>query len=212
MIKTLITFWAIMMNIVVLGQDNNRISVYQGNKDFKNQNFDEASTHYLRAIEKDKKDFKAHYNLGNTLYKKKMYNDAIATYKKALENAKNSEEKSSVLYNIGNAQFQNKNVEDAIKSYKEALKIIPDNEEILRNLRIAKKQHEQQNKQEPQKDKSDSPTEEKKQNNPQNEPKKERNEQEEALIKRIEEKEKQTARRVMQNNGYTSSPSNAKDW
>lgn len=206
MAKDFIFVSILCLGNLILGQENNRIPIYKGNQSFKNQNFDEASHLYLKAIEKNNKDFDAHYNLGNSLYQKKMYSDAITEYEKAIENAQNNEDKKLALYNLGNAHYQNKNKKSAIESYKKALKLDPKNEQILKNLRIAIKEEEKQKS-----DKENSEQQQKKQtqNNSSN---KEKNEQEENLLKYIENKEQQTAKRVLNKSGYTQPQSNQKDW
>lgn len=213
MAKNFIFVGFICLGNFILGQESNRIALYKGNQSFMNKNFDEASSHYLKAIEKNKENFDAHYNLANTLYRKKMYSDAISEYKKAIDFAQNNNDKKQVLYNLGNAQFLNKNKKEAIESYQKALKIDPKNKEILKNLRIVKKEVE-----EPKSNKNNSGQQPKeKQNNSPNqqENKKEKtpkNEQEENLLKYIENKEQETAKRALNKSGYAQPQSNQKDW
>ncbi|KAF5306051.1 hypothetical protein FQR65_LT18607 [Abscondita terminalis] len=66
---------------IFYAQDYNAL-VYKGNKNFENKKYDDASAKYLDAIKKNPQDFTAHYNLGNALYKQKMYREAHAEYKK----------------------------------------------------------------------------------------------------------------------------------
>ncbi len=94
-------------------------------------------------MKKNEKDFGAHYNLGNSLYKIKKYDEAIAEYQKAQKNANNKDEKAASYYNEGNAHLQNGDGEKAVNAYKNALKFDPDNEAILKNLQIAKKKQKQ---------------------------------------------------------------------
>ncbi|MDO4763966.1 MAG: tetratricopeptide repeat protein [Flavobacteriaceae bacterium] len=196
-----------LVGIFISGQGNEKISLYKGNQSFKNQDFDEASTHYLNAIEKENKNFDAHYNLANSLYKKEMYRDAVAQYNKALQNTPNDDEKIKTLYNIGNAHFQNKDKNSAIKAYQEALKLDPKNEKILTNLRIAKKLNQQNSDDQNNKNQEFNKNQEKK-----SQPEKKRNEYEENLLKRIEAKEKHTAKRALQNRDYYTPQGNQKDW
>lgn len=218
----------------IFGQGNSKISIHKGNQSFENQDFDEASLYYLQSIQHNEKDFKAHYNLGNTLYKKKNYADAIAEYEKALKYTENNQEKQNTLYNLGNAYLQNNNLQKAIEYYKQALKISPNNELVLNNLRIAlKKQNEnqpQQNNKEKQNNNHNNPEnqehkkpidqyapkdEQKKDTESQElkeKIKKERQEKEEKLLKQIEEREKNTAKRALNPKGYVSRRSNEKDW
>ena len=183
---------------ILLGQESNKIMIHKGNQSYEKQDFDGASYYYIEAIKKNNNDFKALYNLGNSLYKKGMYADAINEYQNALKNTQDRYEQKITLYNMGNAQFLNKDIQSAIKSYQNALKLEPDNPDILRNLRIAKKQEEKQKKQP--------------QNKNQNIQKEQEKNKEEEFIKKIEEKEQNTAHRALNHKGYSTIRNNEKDW
>lgn len=203
MVKNFIFTLFFCIGKILLGQESNKIAIYEGNQSYKKQNFDEASYHYLKAVKKNNNDFKALYNLGNSLYKKKKYADAINEYQNALKNTQDKYEKKITLYNMGNAQFLNKDIQSAIKSYQNALKLDPNNPDILRNLRIAKKQEEKQKRQTSRNSKST-------QENFQKE--RENNKKEEELLKKIEEKEQKTVHRALNPKGYSQTQNNEKDW
>lgn len=124
-------------------QESLNTLIYKGNRSFDKKNYDDASSLFLDAVKRKSNDFGAHYNLGNALYKKKMYEQAAAEYQKAQKLTKNSDEKAASLYNLGNSYLQNGNAEQAVNSYKNALKYDPDNKAIMKNLQIAKKKKEQ---------------------------------------------------------------------
>lgn len=124
---------------ILLGQESNKIMIHKGNQSYEKQDFDGASYYYIEAIKKNNNDFKALYNLGNSLYKKGMYANAINEYQNALKNTQNRHEQKITLYNMGNAQFLNKDIQSAIKSYQNALKLEPDNPDILRKFENCKK-------------------------------------------------------------------------
>jgi tetratricopeptide (TPR) repeat protein len=134
-------------------QESLNTLIYKGNRSFDKKNYDNASSMFFDAVKKKNDDFGAHYNLANTLYKKKMYDQAASEYQKAQKLTKNSDEKAASLYNLGNTYLQNGNTDKAINSYKSALKLDADNKAILKNLQIAmkkkdqKRQNQQQNNQ-----------------------------------------------------------------
>jgi tetratricopeptide (TPR) repeat protein len=137
--------------ISLQAQESLNTLLYKGNRDFDKKNYDKASSTFMDAVKKKGDDFGAHYNLANSLYKKKMYDQANAEYQKAQKLTKNPDEKAASYYNMGNSYMQNGNVEKAVDSYKNALKSDPDNEAILKNLQIAKKkQNQKQNKEQQQ--------------------------------------------------------------
>ncbi len=137
--------------ISLQAQESLNTLLYKGNRDFEKKKYDKASSSFMDAVKKKGDDFGAHYNLANSLYKKKMYEQANAEYQKAQKLTKNSDEKAASFYNMGNSYLQNGNVDKAIESNKNVLKNNPDNDAILKNLQIAKKkQNQKQNKEQQQ--------------------------------------------------------------
>lgn len=121
--------------------------VYQGNADFSKKNYEGASTKFSEAAKIKDKDFTSHYNLGNSFYKRKMYEEARAEYLKASQFATNLDDKMAAEYNIGNTFMKTDNPEKAAEHYKNALKQKPYNESAQRNYQIAKLKEDQQKQQ-----------------------------------------------------------------
>ena len=146
MARVLLVLYSLVFVMQVSAQVSSDVHTYRGNQSFEKGDFDDASYHYLKTLQGKSEDFRAQYNLGNTLYKKNQYSDAVSTYQKALKNAKTKEQKTATLYNLGNAYFKNKQQKEAVDSYKQALKLDPNNQTILKNLQIAlqKKDSKQQ--------------------------------------------------------------------
>ena len=84
----------------------------------------------LRVIKSKSKESKekATYNLGNTIYKSKKYDEAKDKYLASIENAKSKPEKHKAYHNLGNVYMQEKNYSKAIENYKNALKNNPSDE------------------------------------------------------------------------------------
>ena len=241
MVRILLVVYSFVFMIPVSAQVSSDVHTHRGNQSFEKGDFDDASYHYLKTLEDKSDDFRAQYNLGNTLYKKNQYSDAISTYQKALKNAKTKEQKTAALYNLGNAYYKNKQQKEAVDSYKQALKLDPNNQTILKNLQIAlqKKDSKQQQEQDQQQSQQQ-------QNNEQNKGEKEnpmdmyapendkfRKEQQDSkqqednsnkeepnqpkelekeLLRYIEERERNTAKRALGKQGYAQPQSNRKDW
>jgi len=146
MARVLLVLYSLVFVMQVSAQVSSDVHTHRGNQSFEKGDFDDASYHYLKTLQGKSEDFRAQYNLGNTLYKKNQYSDAVSTYQKALKNAKTKEQKTATLYNLGNAYFKNKQQKEAVDSYKQALKLDPNNQTILKNLQIAlqKKDSKQQ--------------------------------------------------------------------
>lgn len=247
--------------IAVKAQESLNTLIFRGNRSFDKQKYGEATSTFSEAVKKNEKDFGAHYNLGNSLYKIKKYDEAIAEYQKAQKNTNNKDEKAASYYNEGNAHLQNGDGEKAVNAYKNALKFDPDNEAILKNLQIAKKkqkqkdnkqnqQNQQQNQQNNQNKNQDNnqnqqgdQNQENKNNNTKNQPNgnigdqnkgkgnqgaEKQNQKSEPqnpndpnkipkdlqklILQRSANQERETAKKLLNKNGYYSPESNTKDW
>ena len=247
--------------IAVKAQESLNTLIFRGNRSFDKQKYGEATSTFSEAVKKNEKDFGAHYNLGNSLYKIKKYDEAIAEYQKAQKITNNKDEKAASYYNEGNAHLQNGDGEKAVNAYKNALKFDPDNEAILKNIQIAKKkqkqkdnkqnqQNQQQNQQNNQnKNQDNNPNQqgdqnqENKNNNTKNQPNgnigdqnkgkgnqgaEKQNQKSEPqnpndpnkipkdlqklILQRSANQERETAKKLLNKNGYYSPESNTKDW
>ncbi|WP_332018451.1 tetratricopeptide repeat protein [Kaistella sp.] len=219
--------------------------VFEGNKDFDKKNYESSSSKYMEAIKVNEKDFTAHYNLGNSLYKRKMFAEATAEYEKAEKLATTIPDKAAALYNLGNSHMQTNNSKKAAEFYKQALKQDPYNETIRKNYEIAmlkEKEKQEENKQKNNSgggggndknqdknqgdEKGDTPQSQSgqgQQNKGEGEgddPNKNKNDNsgtlpkdlENSILNRVENKERETAKRILNKNSYSMPQSNEKDW
>lgn len=234
---------------LTFAQSSYKKLVYEGNENFNKRDYERSSQKYIDAIKLKDKDFTAHYNLGNALYKKKMYEEAKAQYQKAQALASNKADKAAALHNLGNAYMETNDSEKAAEIYKQALKQEPYNEATRKNYEIALlKEKEKQNKKQnqgkeggkdkesqennskdskpsPDKsqqaedggngnqnkgsgDKGNDPNSQKNNNNGSNMPK----DLENSIWNRVGNKERETARRILNKDGYSTPRSNEKDW
>lgn len=222
-------------------QKSYNVLMNEGNGFYEKNRFDNAASRFLEAVKQNENDFSAHYNLGNALYKSKKYEEAKAEYEKANQLAQTISDKASALHNLGNAHMQMNQPEKAAEYYKQSLKQEPYNEATRKNYEIAKlkeKENQQDSKQgnegggggndQDQQGQGDQQKESQQgggqgqqqdqgqgqdgnnpnQNNKGNMPKG----QQDALLNRISEKERETARRILNNDSYSMPESNEKDW
>ncbi len=226
----------------LFGQKNYKTLVYEGNQKFKNKDYDGASSRYMEAVKSNEKEFTAHYNLGNALYKSKKYEEAKAEFEKAKSLSQTIPDKAAALHNLGNSYMQMNQPEKAADYYKQSLKQDPYNEATRKNFEIAKlkekekKQKEQESKsgkggggedQQKNKDKNGDPKNQDKGQGKENEgesekgdqPDKDKNKEgrmpkdvENAILNKVGEKEKETAKRILNKNSYSLPQSNEKDW
>ncbi|RTZ46000.1 tetratricopeptide repeat protein [Chryseobacterium arthrosphaerae] len=223
-------------------QENYRTLVHEGNQKFDGKDYEGASSKYMEAVKSNDKDFTAHYNMGNALYKSKKYEEAKAEFEKAEKLSQTLPDKAAALHNLGNAYMQMNQPEKAADYYKKSLKQNPYSEATRKNYEIAKlkeKEKQQKNEQnnsgkegggdqnkgddqkgdkdkkqdqgsgeqnEGKSDQGNNP-----QQNPNNEGRMPKN-LENAILDKINEKEKETARRILNKNSYSMPESNEKDW
>lgn len=158
----------------------------KGNREYKSQHYDRAEVNYRRALHEDSTAYRAQYNLANTLYRQKKYDDAIQHYNHALSQpVLNDKERSNCLHNRGNCYLKTglakenraeglQQFQQAVNDYQEALKLSPKNDDTRYNLSYAKKmlqqaqQQQQQNGNQNQDKKNDKDNKDKQSNNNQN--------------------------------------------
>lgn len=137
---------------------------------FQNGQYEEALAKYLELSAKDSQNEEILYNLGNTYYQLKKYDEAITAYQKAL-NSDDSTIRKHALYNLGNAQFRKQNLDEALKSYELALGMDKDfkpaqlNYDFVKKKKEEKEQQQKQQQEEEQKDEQQEKDQENQQNN-----------------------------------------------
>ncbi len=219
------------------------LNMFEGNKLFEDKKYDAAAGKYVEAAKENQKDFGAHYNLGNALYKSNKFEEARAEYEKAQQLATTLPDKAAALHNLGNTYMQMNQPEKAAEFYKQSLKQDPYSEKTRKNYEIAKLK-EKENQQQKQnggqgggndqnKDQNQGEGQEKEknqsgqgggqsqqnegegnhdnpagQNNTGNLPKG----MQDAILNRASEKERETAKRILNKNSYSMPESNEKDW
>ena len=176
--------------------------VIKGNEAFNNENYQEALQYYQKALEKKSSDSYIFNNLANTYLAIQDYPNASFYYGKAAEYALDKNFKKKSYYNQGNAFFYEKKMENAIESYKKALKISPKENKIKKNLEIALKQKQEQNKKKNQ---------EKKNKNDESNQDKEKNKKEDTKNSRDDQKEQKSEEQNENQDNNESENSKNKD-
>ncbi|MDR2204548.1 MAG: tetratricopeptide repeat protein [Flavobacteriaceae bacterium] len=222
--------------------------LFEGNRNFKNKDYEKSSGKFSKAEKINTKDFAAHYNLANSYYKRKMYEEAKSEYQKANQLAQNSADKAAALHNLGNSYMQTNDSQQAAEIYKQALKQNPKSEDTRRNYEIAKlkmqderqktqdKNRDSKSKNQEQDGKNQDKNSKKDGGNQQNQTPKNgenknqepraksqepttdnrqptiNNSQQQKILDKISEKEKETARKIMNKSSYSFPESREKDW
>lgn len=144
--------------------------IIDGNQHYDKENFTKAELSYRAALAEDTNSIKANYNLGNTLYNQKKFDESRAHYDKVIQNIKATKaDKHKAYHNIGKTYLDEKNPEKAVESFKEALKLDPYDDETRYNYALAKKllQQQEEEKQQNQDEKNENDADEQQEKNDQ---------------------------------------------
>lgn len=131
--------------------------VKSGNRYYEAGEYDKAATLYVESLG-DTLHLPRHYqgvlyNLGNTLFQQKKFEDAIKAYQGSF--SEDSTLTGRMLYNRGNALLESGDPRAAVESYLQALQYLPDDEDVRHNLELALEQLRQQQQQQQQQGSND---------------------------------------------------------
>ena len=208
---------------------NEKKFIREGNKQYKQKNFNDAEVSYRKSLQKDSTYLKGKYNLANALYKQKNYDEAGRIYSTIADQEKDKKIKSNVYHNLGNAFLQKKEYEKGIEAYKQALKYNSKDYDSKYNLSYAmqmlRQQQNQQNKdnkdkkddkKQDNKDQNKDKQQEKKENkdNKQQEQKQKQVKKEEAerMLEALKNDEKKTMDKVKKQKAVGEKVKIEKDW
>jgi Ca-activated chloride channel homolog len=161
--KNTFTYSFILIGFFAAAQKDAK-NIYQGNQYYNSGKIVESTDYYRLALKENPNNQKAHFNLGNSLYKsalqikaskenfvqggKKVTPDSLANlvFDEAAQNyaqvANTISDKDTLhrtWHNIGNCYLQKKEYQQAVDAYKKSLKYNPKDEETRYNLAYALK-------------------------------------------------------------------------
>ena len=117
-------------------QSDNQL-IRKGNKEFEQENYQDAEIYYRRALEENPNNSKALYNLANSLYRQGRFDESINILDGLSQMELEKINRSDVYHNLGNAQLGAQQIRESIDSYKNALKLDPGDHDTRYNLAYA---------------------------------------------------------------------------
>jgi tetratricopeptide (TPR) repeat protein len=135
-----------LMAINITTAQEERKIIRQGNKNFKEKNFEEALLNYKKASEINPDLMELNNNIGIANYRSDNFNDAASSFDVYLKNITDNKHKAEAFYNLGNSYLQAKDYNKSIQAYKNALRLDPTHDKSRYNMAVATKiQQQQQN-------------------------------------------------------------------
>jgi tetratricopeptide (TPR) repeat protein len=148
----------------LLSAQKDAMNIYDGNKMYYGGKTIESTDLYRQALKINPNNQKAHFNLGNSLYKnaleikaskqnliqggKKITTDSLAnlvfdeaagSFAQVANSISNKDTLHQAWHNIGNCYLQKKDYQQAVDAYKKSLKYNPKDEDTRYNLAFALK-------------------------------------------------------------------------
>jgi tetratricopeptide (TPR) repeat protein len=156
--------------------------VYDANILADNEDYVSAEMEYRKAMSEQPNYTVGAYNLGNSYYKKGIFDEALYRLKQTAKHATTRDEKYRAFHNIGNILMQDKQCKAAAEAFKNALRNNPTDNETRYNYALAKEcaeqQQEEQDKQDENKDQNEDNKDQEKDQKDQDQDKEDKKDQE----------------------------------
>jgi len=114
-----------------------RKMVKEGNKLYENKDYKAAAEAYQKALQKNPSYTPGLFNLGNSLYQQKQFEQARKVLDATAKSSKEKDGKAAANYNIGNTYMQEQKWQEAVDAYKKALRNNPQDADAKYNLSYA---------------------------------------------------------------------------
>jgi len=108
-----------------------------GTTAYKNENYDEAFSHFSTVIDSNKENGIAYSNLGNIYFKQQKFDEAIGAYDAASQLLQSTDAQFHLAYNKGTVALSQEDYSNAITHLKRALILNPTHQNAKYNLELA---------------------------------------------------------------------------
>jgi Ca-activated chloride channel homolog len=125
-----------------------RSKIKDGIESFQSEKWDESLNKFQDALVDDPTNPLLHFNVGDALYKKKNFEEALKSFEKSL-NTKDVSLQQQAYYNIGNNYYQMNKYQEAIDYYKKALELDPEDVDAKYNLELVRAKIKEMSKKQP---------------------------------------------------------------
>ena len=144
-----------LLPLLIYSQKGDIINhIYEGNEEANQEKYSEAEIKYRKALSISPEETKALFNLGNTHFNDKDFDEASQRFFQTQKFSKDKNEKHMAFHNIGNVFMKKKDYAKAVESYKNALRNNPKDDETRYNYALAKELLEKEKEKDQNKDKN----------------------------------------------------------
>ena len=186
--------------------------IIAGNKLYRENKFDKALPLYMKAMEIAGNDPVVNFNLGNTYFRNKKYEDAAKTFDNSITNDQSNSMKQKGFYNKGVALSKQSKLEESIEAYKMAVKLDPSDNDARINLQKALLELKKKMPPPPPEKKEEKEKKQQQNKSPQKQPPQSKltKKQVEQLLKALQQREQQVQQKMQQRN--RTAGQQEKDW
>lgn len=153
--KKSLTLLILLCVTIVAMADTDRQYIRSGNRLYHQQKYDKAEVEYRKAVDQNKENPQALYNLGCALLAQQKDSAAVEQFEIAGKRETNKMRKARIYHNIGWVCQSKKMYGEAIEAYKESLRNNPNDEETRYNLALCQRQKQKQDQQQQQQQKDE---------------------------------------------------------
>ena len=144
-----------LLPLLIYSQKGDIINhIYEGNEEADQEKYSEAEIKYRKALSISPEETKALFNLGNTHFNDKDFDEASQRFFQTQKFSKDKNEKHMAFHNMGNVFMKKKDYAKAVESYKNALRNNPKDDETRYNYALAKELLEKEKQKDQNKDKN----------------------------------------------------------
>ena len=144
-----------LLPLLIYSQKGDIINhIYEGNEEANQEKYSEAEIKYRKALSISPEETKALFNLGNTHFNDKDFDEASQRFFQTQKFSKDKNEKHMAFHNIGNVFMKKKDYAKAVESYKNALRNNSKDDETRYNYALAKELLEKEKEKNQNKDKN----------------------------------------------------------
>ena len=193
-IKVLLVYTLALIAVNAFAQKERKY-IRQGNSEFENANYENSEVAYRKAVDlEETKSHETAFNVGDALYKQEKYEDAINQFNSIADLELSKDEKAKIYHNLGNSFLKSNKLQESVDAYKNALRNNPGDMETKYNLAYEQKkleQEQQQQNQDQDKDKNDDQDKQDQNEDQQNQDEKEQNKDQDKQDKNEQNKDQQ---------------------